>query len=171
MVTLSVLQRGAGFRPVPFKRHHKLDVQTAEYWERERNRVMIITVCSYSVNFQLLPSKVWLKCNCSVPHTTAWPDTRQLKLTQICCLPVKWAFGKERGKRTYCRTPTIALQLPFSFTLLDEVFIRFIQVLLKPNMGNGLWKPHSSLRKHLMKPLQFWSFRFNTEGVIDSSWL
>lgn len=45
------------------------------------------------------------------------------------------------------------------------------KVLLNLNIGNSLWKPHSSLRKHLMKPLQFWSFCFNTEGVIASSWL
>lgn len=134
---------------------------------------MIITMCPSSVNFSTTSttSKVRLVCNCSVPHMTVWPDILQLKLTQISYLPVKWAFGKRRGKRTYCRTSPVALRLPFSFTLLDKVFIGFIHVLLKPIIGNSLWKPHRSLRKHLMKPLQLWSFWFNTEGVIDSSWL
>lgn len=165
MVTFSVLQRGTGFRPLPFKRPREPDAQTAKSWER--TGVMVITMCSYSVNFNY-PKYDW---SCSMPHTTAWPHTLQLKLAQICSLPVKWAFGKEGTEKTCCRTSAVALQLPFSFTLLDEVFVRFIQVLLKLNIGNSLWKPHSSLRKDLVKPLQFWSFRFNAEGVIDSSWL
>lgn len=64
-------------------------------------------------------------------HTTAEANTDLL-------LPGMWAFGKERAKRTCRRTSNLVLQLPFSFTLLEEVFFRFIQVLLKPSIGNSL---------------------------------
>lgn len=163
MVTLAVLERDAGFRPLPFKRHHKTDAQTAKYWKK--TRVLIITMCSYNVNFKLLPSKVFRKTEWQLfsatyygvnRHPTAESNIDLLFASEVGFWPGE---GKENLlQNLYCCVTTAF------FILLDKVFNRFIIAEVKH------WEK-SSKAPQISDENLCSSNPFNVEGVIDSSWL
>lgn len=129
---------------------------------------MIITMRSYSVNFKLLLSKVWLKCSFSVPHTMVWPDTLQLKLTQICYCQGCGLLAR-KGQRELTAEP---LLLYYNCLFLSPFLMKSFSGLLRfcwiPALGTA-FESRTALSEST-----WWNLcspdLFNTEEVIDSSW-